>query len=293
MLVIDKQNRMRISTFYDSIVIHMPELPEVETSLRGIKPHINHQIIASIHIRQTHLRWPIPANLAAQLKNQRLNDIQRRGKYLLLSFNNGTLIIHLGMSGKLRVLTSDVPAQKHDHVDLVFKPDICLRYTDPRRFGAILFTTDDPLNHPLLKKMGPEPLSRHFTGDYLWERAKGKKTAVKSYVMDSSVVAGVGNIYATEALFAAGIRPDKQAGKVTQTQFIQLAAAIKTILKQAIKKGGTTLNDFTQSDGKPGYFSIELQAYGHAGDPCPRCHKPLKLSRLGQRATVYCSSCQT
>jgi formamidopyrimidine-DNA glycosylase len=176
---------------------------------------------------------------------------------------------------------------------LIFKPDICLRYTDPRRFGAILFTTDDPLQHPLLKNIGPEPLSSQFTGDYLRERAKNKKVAVKSYIMNGSIVAGVGNIYATEALFIASIRPDKPAGKVTHEQWMRLAPAIKTVLKQAIQNGGTTLNDFTQSDGKPGYFRIELQAYGHAGDPCPRCHQPFKLSRLGQRATVYCSHCQT
>ncbi len=271
----------------------MPELPEVETTLRGIKPHINQQVVKSLVIRHTHLRWPVPADLAHQLENQRLNDIKRRGKYLLFYFDTGAMILHLGMSGRLRILLKNETPQKHDHIDILFDHGICLRFTDPRRFGAVLFTTDHPEQHPLLKHIGPEPLSTTFHGDYLWEMAAGKKTAVKNFIMDSRIVAGVGNIYATEALFTACIRPGKAAGKVTQAQYQKLAAAIKATLRHAIQKGGTTLKDFAQSDGKPGYFSIELQAYGHAGKPCPRCHKPFKSIRIGQRATVYCVNCQT
>lgn len=271
----------------------MPELPEVETTLRGIKPHIHHQTIKSTIIRHPRLRWPVPINLAHHLEGQRLNNIHRRGKYLLFHFDTGTMILHLGMSGRLRILLKEVPPQKHDHVDIIFSHNICLRFTDPRRFGAILFTTDDPEQHPLLKHIGPEPLSDSFNGNHLWEMAVGKKTAVKNYIMDSHIVAGVGNIYATEALFTAGVRPGKAAGKVSNHQYQQLATAIKAILRHAIQKGGTTLKDFAQSDGKPGYFSIELQAYGRAGEPCPRCHKPFKSTQIGQRTTVYCSSCQT
>lgn len=270
----------------------MPELPEVETTLRGIKHHITGHHITDVIVRHPRLRWPIPGNLATTLKGRALKKISRRAKYLLFTFENGTLILHLGMSGRLRILSEDMPAQKHDHVDIIFDNKKYLRFTDPRRFGALLWTNEDPEQHPLLAKIGIEPLSSAFDGEYLFARAQNKKASVKTFIMDSNVVAGVGNIYATEALFAARIRPQLAAGNITLKQYTQLAAAIKDILKKAIEKGGTTLKDFMKSDGSPGYFSIELKAYGHSGKPCPRCRTTLKLVRIGQRSTVYCPKCQ-
>ena len=270
----------------------MPELPEVETTLRGIKAHITRHKIANVIVRHPRLRWPVPKDLHEQLKGQVLKRVRRRAKYLLFEFDTGTLILHLGMSGRLRVLPRSTAPQKHDHVDLCFDNDICLRFTDPRRFGAVLFTNTEPELHPLIQHIGPEPLTKAFNGDYLWQRARGKKIPVKSYIMDSKIVAGVGNIYATEALFLAHLHPETPAGKVQPAQYKKLAAAIKSILKKAIEKGGTTLKDFMKSDGSPGYFSIALKAYGRAGKPCPRCHTLLKSLRVGQRSTVYCPGCQ-
>lgn len=270
----------------------MPELPEVETTRQGIKPHIENKSVQDIVIRQPKLRWPVTDNLVQILHRKTVLHVSRRGKYLLIGFDIGTLIIHLGMSGRLCVIDESTPPQKHDHVDLIFHDGTCLRYTDPRRFGAILFTHDSPDGHPLIKTIGPEPLSGKFNADYLWEKANGKATAIKNFIMDSHIVAGVGNIYATEALFAAGIKPAKAAGKITYQQCHDLVTAIKAILSYAISQGGTTLKDFTQSNGKPGYFKLALQAYGKSGEPCPRCTKPLRNIILGQRATVYCTQCQ-
>lgn len=270
----------------------MPELPEVETTLNGIKPHILHHKITDVIVRHPRLRWPVPADLMQLLKGQILQEATRRSKYLLLRFKHGTLILHLGMSGRLRILKEELPPQKHDHVDIVFANDTVLRFTDPRRFGAVLWTENNIESHPLIKSIGPEPLSKTFNGDMLWQRARNKSAPVKSFIMDAHTVAGVGNIYATEALFMARIHPKKAAGKVTREQYQALARAIKTVLKNAIKKGGTTLKDFAQSDGKPGYFSIELNVYGHAGKPCPTCKTKLKNIKLGQRSTVYCQQCQ-
>jgi formamidopyrimidine-DNA glycosylase len=270
----------------------MPELPEVETTLRGIKPHIIHQEIVTVIVRQPRLRWPIPTDLKQQLEGQTLQKLTRRGKYLLFTFPTGTLILHLGMSGSLRVLAQAMPPQKHDHVDIGFANQIYLRFTDPRRFGALLFTRENPHSHSLLMHIGPEPLSQFFSGDYLWEQASGKKLPVKTFIMDGKILAGVGNIYATEALFQARLHPHKSAGKVTREQYQKLAQAIKTILQKAIKKGGTTLKDFQHSTGKPGYFRIELQAYGRHQKPCLRCQTYLKAIRIGQRTTVFCPLCQ-
>lgn len=270
----------------------MPELPEVETTKRGITRHITGHHITDVIVRHPRLRWPIPNNLSTLLKNKTLLKITRRAKYLLFAFENGTLILHLGMSGRLRILSEKTPAQKHDHVDICFDNGKCLRFTDPRRFGALLWTEADPEQHTLLKNIGVEPLSSDFDGAHLFERAQGRKASVKMFIMDSHIVAGVGNIYATEALFSARINPQLATGKVTLKQYSQLATAIKAILKNAIEKGGTTLKDFMKSDGSPGYFSIELKAYGRAGKPCKRCRTMLKLSRIGQRSTVYCPECQ-
>jgi formamidopyrimidine-DNA glycosylase len=270
----------------------MPELPEVETTLRGIKPSIIDQKVTKVIVRHPRLRWPIPVDLNDQLAGRTLLKLSRRNKYLLFQFSNGTLILHLGMSGRLRVLDHPLPAQKHDHVDILFGNDKYLRFTDPRRFGALLWTSEDPALHPLLVDIGPEPLTQAFDGDYLWESASGRKSAVKSFIMDGKIVAGVGNIYATEALFQARIKPQTHAGKVSRAQYQLLAEAIKTVLKQAIVKGGTTLRDYSKSDGTPGYFQIELKVYGKEGKPCPRCGTTLKSTRIGQRSSVYCPKCQ-
>jgi formamidopyrimidine-DNA glycosylase len=270
----------------------MPELPEVETTLRGIKPHIIHQMITHVIVRQFQLRWPIPLHLPSILQAQCFHDVQRRGKYILFKADKGTLLLHLGMSGRLRLLTHPIPPLKHDHVDIYFQNGSLLRFNDARRFGALLWTSDNIEDHPLLASMGPEPLLPAFDGMYLWNKARGKKTAVKSFIMDSHIVAGIGNIYATEALFLSFIKPQTPAGNISLEKYQLLAKAIKTILKKALKKGGTTLKDFMQSNGAPGYFSMELQAYGRGGSPCIRCHAILKSIRIGQRTTVYCPQCQ-
>lgn len=270
----------------------MPELPEVETTMRGIKPHLVRQKVVDVVVRHPRLRWPIPTNLRAKMQGQILRRIRRRSKYLLFEFDHGTLILHLGMSGRLRILSSSVAPQKHDHVDILFANGKYLRFTDPRRFGALLWTDHPPETHPLLSDIGTEPLTMAFNGDYLCEKARGKKIPVKSFLMDSKIVAGVGNIYATEALFYARIRPQSPAGKISEVQYQKLAAAVKSVLKKAISKGGTTLKDFTRSDGKPGYFYLELKAYGQGGKPCPRCKTIMKSVRIGQRSTVYCPICQ-
>jgi len=270
----------------------MPELPEVETTCRGIAPRIQGETIEKVIIRQTKLRWPIPQNLNTKIKNQIINSVTRRGKYLLLTTDMGTVIIHLGMSGSLRVIASNLAAEKHDHVDIVFKNGTCLRLRDPRRFGAVLFTADDPMQHKLLNNLGPEPLEKDFNTNYLFNKSRKRSVTIKSFIMDSKIVVGVGNIYASESLFKAGIHPKKAAGQVTKGKYSLLVKAIKTVLKAAIKSGGTTLKDFTKSDGKPGYFKQKLSVYGRKGEPCPICGKAITHSVIGQRATYYCTHCQ-
>lgn len=270
----------------------MPELPEVETTLRGIKPHVFRQIITRVIVRDSRLRWPIPSSLKTQLLGQQVQQIKRRGKYLLLQLDKGTCLIHLGMSGRLAVLSKPSPPQKHDHVDIYFDNHMCLRLTDPRRFGALLYTEQAVQQHPLLAHLGVEPLSVAFNGQYLWQRARNKKVSIKTFIMDSKIVVGIGNIYAAEALFLARILPQTLAGHLTLERYEKLVAAIKKILKKAIAKGGTTLKDFMRSDGTPGYFRVALQVYGRAGKPCLHCHTPLKSLRSNQRATVYCDRCQ-
>lgn len=271
----------------------MPELPEVETTRRGIEPHIAGKKVRSLTVRQSSLRWPIPKNLADSIVNKKLLDVSRRGKYLLLRFSNGHLIIHLGMSGSLRIVKeSDVP-QKHDHVDIVFSKQYCLRFHDPRRFGAVLWSSEDIAEHKLLKNLGPEPLSDNFNSDYLFLKSRKRSKDIKTFIMDANIVVGVGNIYANEALFSAGIRPTRAAGKVTKKQFELLVSEIKIVLKRSITQGGTTLRDFVGGDGKPGYFVQQLNVYGRAGLACKQCEKTLKLIRQAQRATVYCPACQS
>lgn len=270
----------------------MPELPEVETTLRGILPHIEKQAIAKVIVRQHSLRWPIPSNLPHILVNKKFIKCERRGKYLLLKTSDGCLIIHLGMSGHLRILTDNKLPNKHDHVDIVFQSKTILRYNDPRRFGAILWVEGDPQHHPLLKHLGPEPLTKDFSGSYLWKRAQGRSVPIKSLLMENKIVTGIGNIYATEALFEAGIHPMAPAKSLSIACLEKLVKHSKHILRRAIKRGGTTLKDFINSNGKPGYFSSQLKVYGRSGMPCVTCETVLELMQIGQRSTVFCSVCQ-
>lgn len=270
----------------------MPELPEVETTRKGILPHVQNQKVKEVVIRQPKLRWPISPELREELVGQRIISVRRRGKYLLLGTETGTLLIHLGMSGSLRIVPHDEAPGKHDHVDIVLQGNKLLRYTDPRRFGCMLWQRGDVYSHKLLQSLGPEPLSNEFTGTMLFQQSRLRKTAVKSFIMDSHIVVGVGNIYANEALFLAAINPKIAAGKIALGRYQKLANCIRDILQQAIKLGGTTLRDFTDSDGRPGYFKQALQVYGRAGMPCKTCHRALKEIRLGQRSTIYCSRCQ-
>ena len=271
----------------------MPELPEVETTRQGIMPHVLQQTIDSIIIRAPKLRWPIPKSISKHLPGQTVRSVERRAKYLLLNFDTGTLIMHLGMSGRLRALSEKTPHEKHDHVDIGFTNGSWLRYTDPRRFGSILWTTEPANEHKLLKDLGPEPFDSVFTGKYLLEQATNKKVAVKKFIMDASVVVGVGDIYASEALFAAKIDPRKAAQKITLQQYNELVKHIRRILKAAIAQGGTTLKDFLNSEGKPGYFSQKLKVYGRDGEACFVCSNTIQALNIGQRNTFFCSNCQT
>lgn len=270
----------------------MPELPEVETTLRGIKPYIVHQIITDVVIRHYGLRWPVQRDIRKTLQSCQIQAVDRRGKYLLLHLTRGSLIVHLGMSGSLRILTQNMPAKKHDHIDVIFANGCILRFTDPRRFGAFIWTESSLSTHFLLKDLGLEPLSKNFTGSYLQKLARNRKVAIKSFIMNSKVVVGVGNIYANEALFVAGIHPNTPAKNISAADYANLVLAIKAILKKAIRQGGTTLRNFLNSKGKPGYFSQHLAVYGREGLACIRCKTILQANRLGQRTTVFCPCCQ-
>ncbi len=270
----------------------MPELPEVETTLRGIAPHIVEKRVRQVIVRQPSLRWPVPAAIESAV-GRKLKSITRRGKYLVFHFSNGAIIAHLGMSGSLRIVAADEPPLFHDHVDLCFSGGTVLRYCDPRRFGAWLWTLAEPEAHELLVHLGPEPLSDDFSLDYLLAKARGRKATVKSFIMDSRIVVGVGNIYANEALFMAGIHPKRAAGRISVARYDKLVLAIKEVLAKAIVMGGTTLRDFVGGDGKPGYFKQSLNVYGRGEQPCKICGALLQEIRLGQRTTVFCKVCQT
>lgn len=270
----------------------MPELPEVETTMRGIAPHITQQKIKETIIRNPSFRWPIDKNLPKILHRRKLQSISRRGKYLLLYFNHGTVLWHLGMSGSLKIAKTNDPIRPHDHVDIVFSNDNILRFHDPRRFGAVVWTDEQPENHKLLADLGPEPLITEFTGEYLYDKSRKTGRPIKTWIMDSKVVVGVGNIYANESLFNAAIHPLKPANTVSRRDYEVLVGEIKSVLSDAIKRGGTTLRDFVGGDGKPGYFAQELSVYGRGGEACLKCAKPLTEKRLGQRTTVYCTQCQ-
>jgi len=269
----------------------MPELPEVETTRRGIEPYINGRTVKSVVIRQAQLRWLIPAELVHLLTDKTLNKVTRRAKYLLLEFDAGSLIIHLGMSGSLRVLLTEQEVQKHDHFELVFNDNVILRLTDPRRFGAVLWQGRDT-THKLLAHLGPEPLTDDFTITTFEQAANNRSVPIKTFIMDNKVVVGVGNIYACEALYAAKIHPLTPVNQLSKAKFKALVAAIKYILGVAIERGGTTLKDFVGGDGKPGYFAQELQVYGRKGQSCNACQKPLKELKIAQRSTVFCPNCQ-
>ncbi len=268
----------------------MPELPEVEVSRMGITPHMLDQTIQAFVFRTPKLRWDIPQELK-QLEGQVIRAINRRAKYLLIETDMGTAIVHLGMSGSLRVLDADFPPAKHDHVDLKLTNGKVLRYNDPRRFGAWLWCAPGE-SHTVLDHMGPEPLTDEFNAEYVVEKAQGKRVAVKQFIMDNKVVVGVGNIYANESLFKSRIHPTRPAGQVTVEEWKLLVTHIKATLEIAINQGGTTLKDFAQADGKPGYFAQELLVYGKAGNPCPECGEPLQEQKIGQRNTFFCDECQ-
>lgn len=269
----------------------MPELPEVETTRRGIEPHIKGFKVSAVRVRQPKLRWPVPSDLERLIVGKPVLDVQRRAKYVLISFDTGDLLVHLGMSGSLRVLPHDTVAAKHDHVEILFETGMMLRLTDPRRFGAVLWQPKGEV-HTLLGSLGPEPLTEAFDADHLAKACKGRSQAIKLLIMNAHIVVGVGNIYANEALFRAGIDPRRAAGKISYVRLERLVKEIKAVLDYAIKRGGTTLRDFLASDGKPGYFAQELLVYGRGGEACKLCAKPLKETRLGQRSTVFCTTCQ-
>lgn len=270
----------------------MPELPEVETVRRGIAPHLIGQQVVQVVVRQPRLRWLVPEELATALSGQIVQRVERRAKYLLLYTEVGTAIFHLGMTGRLRILSVDTPYAKHDHVDLTLANGRCLRFNDSRRFGALLWTTEPPEQHPLLQALGPEPLGQAFSGAWLYQRAQGRAIAVKPFIMDNHTVVGVGNIYASESLFASGINPLRPAGQVTLVEYEKLAQTIRDVLGEAIRQGGTTLRDFFGGDGEPGYFKQQLCVYDRYRLPCCACGAPIDRCRLGQRSTYYCPRCQ-
>ncbi len=269
----------------------MPELPEVETTKLGLTPLIVNQVVECAILYRDNLRWAMPKHLITTLANQVITAINRRGKYLLIKFDVGTLIIHLGMSGSIKVVNSDVPLKKHDHFELGFTNNTVMRLNDPRRFGAVLFSTDG--SHPLLDNLGVEPLEDIFDESYLYIRSRNKQQNIKAFIMDSKVVVGVGNIYACESLHQAGINPERKAGSVSKKRYQLLTQCIKAILIQAIKAGGTTLQDFSQVDGSPGYFAQTLSVYGRENERCNTCDGKIARITQNQRSTFYCPICQT
>lgn len=269
----------------------MPELPEVETTRRGIEPFLLNRKITQVRLHRPDLRWPIPMAIQTDLVGQKINAVERRAKYLLLHTKVGAALLHLGMSGSLCIRPERLAPGRHDHVDLLLDSKQMLRFNDPRRFGCLLWQRCGE-THPLLQHLGPEPLGGDFDGDYLFQRSRGKTAPVKTFLMDQHIVVGVGNIYVAEALFRAGIRPSRQAGKITRAAYLALATAIREILDYAITRGGTTLRDFVKPNGEPGYFEQELQVYGRKDAPCRVCKTPIKAIRTQQRSSFYCPRCQ-
>lgn len=270
----------------------MPELPEVETTRRGVDPHVVGRKIVALAVHEPRLRWRVADSLPAEVAGQRVKQTGRRAKYLLFELESGTLLLHLGMSGSLRVLPAETPRLTHDHFDLLLDSGQTLRFNDPRRFGSLHYTTGKLDEHPLLKRLAPEPLEDRFNTDYLWRITRKRKVSIKQLLMNSSLVVGVGNIYASEALFRARIRPKRQARSLKRPEVAKLARAVRAVLNMAIKVGGTTLRDYVGADGNPGYFKQQLYVYERAGKPCRVCGTPIKQIAQGQRSTYYCPSCQ-
>jgi formamidopyrimidine-DNA glycosylase len=270
----------------------VPELPEVETVRRGVEPHVVGRRIQDTVVRETRLRWPVPREFATFVRGRTIRAVDRRGKYLIFDLGGDRFIVHLGMSGRLYVLEHAVPPRRHDHVDLLLSDGGLLRFHDPRRFGAILPWPSADAEHILLARLGPEPFSAAFSGDYLFERSRGRGAPVKTFIMDGATVVGAGNIYAAEALFRAGLRPNRPAGRVTRAQYHALASAIREVLTIAIERGGTTLRDFAGAHGEAGYFQQELMVYGREGEACHRCGTGIRRAVIGQRSSCYCPSCQ-
>lgn len=270
----------------------MPELPEVETARRGLELHLAGRRIAALRVRDRRLRRPIPHRLGARLRGATVTAVRRRAKYLLIVTDRGTALLHLGMSGSLRVVGAGTPPAAHDHYDLVLANGCVIRYRDPRRFGLLLWAGMHPDRHRLLAGLGPEPFSPEFDGDYLFRRSRGRSAPVKAFLMDGRIVAGVGNIYANEALFRAAVHPGRAAGRIAAERYRLLAQAVRTVLDEAIAAGGTTLRDFVAAEGEPGYFRLRLAAYEHEGEPCRRCGRALERRVIAQRASYFCPGCQ-
>jgi len=270
----------------------MPELPEVETTRRGLLPHVVGRRIRGVVVRNPNLRWPVPADLARRLEGEQVTDVRRRGKYLVFDCGRGHLLVHLGMSGRLTLVPQDQPALAHDHVDVRLEGERSLRLTDPRRFGAMLWIGGRAEDHALLRGLGLEPFEAAFDGRALHEKSRGRRVAVKAFLMDSRVVTGVGNIYASEALFHAGIHPMRSAGRISRARFDRLATSVRSTLQRALAAGGTTLRDFASADGTPGHFQSQCAVYGREGEPCRACGTSIRAIRQGQRSTYYCPACQ-
>lgn len=270
----------------------MPELPEVETTRRGIEPALLERRVIELAVHEPRLRWPVAPGIAADVAGQPITGVRRRAKYLLIDLSRGSLLLHLGMSGSLRILPASTTRLAHDHLDLLLDSGNTLRFNDPRRFGSLHYTTLDPALHPLLRGLAPEPLDAGFTADYLFRVTRGRRVAIKLLIMNSHLVVGVGNIYASEALFLAGIRPGRAASSLTRAQCARLVTAIRAVLRKAIRFGGTTLRDYVGADGNPGYFRQQLYVYERAGEPCRKCGGPIKHVNHGQRSTYYCPACQ-
>jgi len=270
----------------------MPELPEVETTRRGLLPHLVGRRIRGVVVRNPNLRWPVTRDLARRLRGEEVLGIRRRGKYLLIDCRKGHLLVHLGMSGRLTLVPDGAPALKHDHVDVRIEGERTLRLTDPRRFGAMLWLEEPAERHALLRNLGMEPLDAQFTGEALRRAARGRKVSVKQFLMNAGIVTGVGNIYASEALFRAGIHPGRSAGRISAARWEKLARAVRVTLEHALDAGGSTLRDFASADGRPGYFQLRHAVYGREGKPCRACGTPIRALRQGQRSTFFCPGCQ-
>lgn len=270
----------------------MPELPEVETIRRGIEPLILRREIVRVVVRTDRLRWPVPSGLERRLEGQEIASVERRGKYLLLRLSVGTLLVHFGMSGYLRIFREPPVAGRHDHFDICFSGGTCLRFNDSRRFGALLWIDGDPSAHPLLADLGPEPLSDSFSGSYLFQRSRNRRGAVKPFIMDHRIVAGIGNMYASEALFDAGIHPAVPAGQLSFCRYATLAESIRKVMEEALSSGEKTLGNFNNESARPGYFNMHFKVYGRAGEPCEVCGRPIENLRIGQRSSFFCPACQ-